>query len=132
MISKRLFDLVRQKVKGKPLESGDVKIEHVTSPVRPRKLRRTSLMPSGILASLLRRYIPASVVPYISANLCSWIGELRIITVLFCNLQASFLTGKVRTAGVQKLQVGTHSVGATTLPRRGEEKSKTVDAAGLR
>jgi len=43
-------------------------------------------MPSDEDLKLLRRYIPAAVLPHLAVNQQLWSGELRQVTVLFLNL----------------------------------------------
>ena len=88
---------------------GSVLIESATAAVEPAG---ASLPPlAAAMLPALHRYIPATVTSRLSAGQEKWLGELRVVSVLFVNLpDLNYATSLDRAAGHVRSPGGTLSL----------------------
>ena len=79
------WKLVQAVCQGRPLTRGYYLITTITPPVAPlSQPTLPSLNPTT--QTMLERYIPAAVLPYLKAGYSEWVAELRPATVIFMHL----------------------------------------------
>ena len=79
------WNLVQAVCRGRPLTRGYHLITAITSPTAPLSQPNTaSLNPTA--QTMLERYIPAAVLPYLKADYSEWVAEIRPVTVIFMHL----------------------------------------------
>ncbi|CAE7935410.1 Adcy10, partial [Symbiodinium sp. KB8] len=107
----------------------DVLIQKLKVQLKPQSLKRSRAQDPTVL-TLLRRYIPAVVVPHLSLQGAAWAAELRTITVVFLNLGIQGIDRMPDPAEVDKLQAVLARVQAAIYRHEGSLNKFLVDDKG--
>eukprot|EP01084_Bolivina_argentea_P115195 204899_1 len=91
IVSPDVWSIVSSSFDGDVVADSFVRITRQTVAIRNKSVKASSKSKSAALdvqncQSLLEKYIPAAVLPYLTRCQNSWSGELRLVTVLFVNV----------------------------------------------
>ena len=129
VVSKEAWGLIKKQAGGSTLSSKDVLIQKLKVQLKPQSLKRSRAQDPTVL-TLLRRYIPAVVVPHLSLQGAAWAAELRTITVVFLNLGIQGIDRMPDPEEVDKLQAVLARVQAAIYRHEGSLNKFLVDDKG--
>jgi class 3 adenylate cyclase/tetratricopeptide (TPR) repeat protein len=84
MVSSEVWKRISGGFLGEVREAGNVRITHLAKPIHLMGISKTQAEAEAI--DILQAYIPAAIRFRLQAGQSGWIGELRMITILFVNL----------------------------------------------
>jgi len=129
VLAPELWARLADRATSAPVESGYVRLEHLTRPWAPQPLQPPVLSPD--LAAHLQSYLPGAIWARLTAGHSGWLAELRRVTVIFANLPALNHTTPLERAQVimRDLQTAVYRFEGSINKLNVDDKGVTLLAA---
>jgi class 3 adenylate cyclase len=132
VMSTQAYNLVKEHFRAVKVDDESYKILSIVNNIRNVSLRKEISMYSlEQVAARLKQYIPAAVIPYLVINQKLWAGELRMLSVMFMNLDLTLQKGnRVTDEELAKVQTMVSTIQECIYQYEGSLNKFLVDDKG--